>query len=100
MINNVDYNVVHRNTIESDLGVSTLIFIKRLKRIGALYILPHTPSVRTLALLQLESSEGEPYTSENTLCPTIPYVSSKGLCINTQLSSCLVIYHDCWESDY
>ena len=45
-----------------------------------MYILPHNPSVRTLALLQLESSEGEPYTSKNTLYPTIPYVSSKGLC--------------------
>ena len=52
MFNNVDCNVVRRNTIESDfekMGVSTLILIN--------------PSVRTLALLQLESSEGEPYTS-------------------------------------
>ena len=66
MFNNVDCNVVRRNTIESDLekmGVSTLILIQRLKRIGALYILLHNPSVRTVALLQLESSEGEPYTS-------------------------------------
>ena len=66
MFNNVDCNVVRRNTIESDLekmGVSTLILIKRLKGIGALYILLHNPSVRTVALLQLESFEGEPYTS-------------------------------------
>ena len=60
----VDCNVVRRNAIESNLekmGVSTLILIKRLTRIGALYILPHNSSVRILALLQLES--GEPYTS-------------------------------------
>ena len=62
----VERNVVRRNAIESDLekmGVSMLILIKRLKRIGALYILPLNPSVRILAVLQLESSEGEPYTS-------------------------------------
>ena len=70
MFNNVDCNVVRRNTIESDLekmGVSTLILIKRLKRINWGIVctpsVPHIPSVRTVALLQLESSEGEPYTS-------------------------------------
>ena len=49
----VECNVVRCNAIESDpekMGVFSLI-------------LPHNPSVRILAVLQLESSEGEPYTS-------------------------------------
>ena len=77
-------NVVRLNTVECNIekiGVSTII-----KHSISWYTHSHNPSVRTLALLELETSEGEPYTStlehsmsDNTLCII------EGLCLNTKL---------------